>query len=103
MPPETFDPPPKVDSSVLRMQPLPKLELSSEHFGMLDSILKTAFAARRKRLANALKRFDVPWAETEVDADLRADQVDAASYVKLTQVLYDQQIAGENDVSPAKH
>jgi 16S rRNA (adenine1518-N6/adenine1519-N6)-dimethyltransferase len=54
VPPEAFNPPPKVVSGVLRMQPRERpLELASER--KLFVLVKTAFNQRRKTLRNAVK------------------------------------------------
>jgi 16S rRNA (adenine1518-N6/adenine1519-N6)-dimethyltransferase len=54
VPPGAFRPPPKVDSAVLRLTPLPgpRVELGDE--GRFEAVVRAAFAQRRKTLANAL-------------------------------------------------
>ena len=54
VPPGAFRPPPKVESAVLRLTPLPgpRVDLPDEqHF---EAVVRAAFARRRKTLANAL-------------------------------------------------
>ena len=59
LPPEAFDPPPEVYSSVIRLTMAPRvseLEIDPEAF---QAMLKLAFAQKRKTLANNLKgRYD---------------------------------------------
>ena len=53
--PESFDPPPKVDSSVVRLQPLIEPMVSSQHMTTFAALVSSAFAQRRKTLRNNLK------------------------------------------------
>lgn len=86
--PECFTPPPKVWSSVIRMvQVSDGLQLDENAYTILDDVLKRAFSARRKRLANALKNYQLNWSAVSVDPDLRADQIDVDGYVELAQHL----------------
>ena len=53
--PESFDPPPKVDSSVVRLAPLPKPQLDRELIPAFGRFVTQAFSQRRKTLRNNLK------------------------------------------------
>jgi len=54
VPPGAFRPPPKVESAVLRLAPLPapRVDLADER--RFEAVVRAAFAQRRKTLANAL-------------------------------------------------
>ena len=54
VPPGAFRPPPKVESAVLRLTPLPgpRVDLPDEQ--RFEAVVRAAFARRRKTLANAL-------------------------------------------------
>ena len=70
--------------------PRPSLLIDEDRLALLDRILKTAFAARRKRLANALKSLDVPWDEVgdeSLNPDMRADDVSLVAFIRLAEVL----------------
>jgi 16S rRNA (adenine1518-N6/adenine1519-N6)-dimethyltransferase len=54
VPPDAFDPPPKVDSAVVKMIPRKDLKLSPEEYRSLESLVLMAFAQRRKVLRNNL-------------------------------------------------
>jgi 16S rRNA (adenine1518-N6/adenine1519-N6)-dimethyltransferase len=82
--PESFSPPPKVDSSVIRMTPLADAHLPVARQA-LDLVLRMAFSARRKRLSNALKNLAINWQEVDVDAGLRADDVTVVQFIQLAQ------------------
>lgn len=84
--PESFSPPPKVWSSVIRM--LPHNQIPSDvDVVVLDRILRTAFAGRRKRLSNSLKHLDIDWSRSSLDPGLRADNVTALDYLSLVPLV----------------
>jgi 16S rRNA (adenine1518-N6/adenine1519-N6)-dimethyltransferase len=71
-----FRPPPKVESAVVRLEPLPKQ-------GKLDDdLLRRAFSARRKTLRNALPGID--FAALGIDAGLRPENLSPEDYVRLS-------------------
>jgi 16S rRNA (adenine1518-N6/adenine1519-N6)-dimethyltransferase len=81
LPPEAFDPPPQVHSSVLRLTMAPRLaELQVDAAPFVD-MLKLAFGQKRKTLANNLKgHFDgkamrAALKEAGVRSDVRAEAV----------------------------
>ncbi|MDE2369800.1 MAG: 16S rRNA (adenine(1518)-N(6)/adenine(1519)-N(6))-dimethyltransferase RsmA [Burkholderiales bacterium] len=82
VPPEAFDPPPRVDSAVVRMEPLEVVDgIDAARLGALVAL---AFSQRRKILRHTLGR----WIEQEgleVDFDLqrRAEEVPVAEYLAL--------------------
>jgi 16S rRNA (adenine1518-N6/adenine1519-N6)-dimethyltransferase len=86
VPPESFDPPPRVDSAVVRMVPLaqpPAIDVA-----LYGELVQTAFSQRRKILRNTLGR----WLEArgfsgEFDLQRRAEEVPVAEYVALTQAV----------------
>lgn len=61
VPPEAFDPIPKVQSAIVRLQPHGDLPCPARNINTLQSLLRTAFNQRRKTLRNSLK--------TLIDAD----------------------------------
>ena len=82
--PESFTPPPKVDSSVIRITPIANAHLPVARQN-LDQVLRMAFSARRKRLSNALKNLAINWQEVDVDSGLRADDVTVEQFIQLAQ------------------
>lgn len=87
VPPESFSPPPKVVSSIVRLLPLPTPDIGVD-IKVLERLLRLAFSGRRKRLSNSLKVLQLDWTQTTVDAGLRADNVTAAQYVSLAQLAH---------------
>jgi 16S rRNA (adenine1518-N6/adenine1519-N6)-dimethyltransferase len=86
VPPTAFDPAPRVDSAVVRMQPLvPAPEVDP---ALLGELVTVAFSQRRKLLRNTLGR----WLAERGDAggfDLqrRAEEVPVDEYLALARVL----------------
>ncbi len=55
VPPEAFDPPPRVQSAIVRLTPLPAPLYPGCDEQRLERVVKAAFAQRRKTLRNNLK------------------------------------------------
>jgi 16S rRNA (adenine1518-N6/adenine1519-N6)-dimethyltransferase len=87
VPPESFDPPPRVDSAVVRMLPLaqpPQLDVA-----LLSELVQVAFSQRRKLLRHTLGRWlDEKGAGGSFDVQRRAEEVPVADYVALAQQLH---------------
>ena len=80
--PDSFTPPPRVHSAVVRLQPR-RDKLVLEDPQQLDVVLRQAFSGRRKRIANALKLLELPWDRLEIDQGARADQLSVSEFVAL--------------------
>jgi len=82
VPPEAFEPPPRVDSAVVRMQPrVPAPEVDA---ALLGELVTVAFSQRRKLLRHTLGR----WLEQRrstapFDLQRRAEEVPVADYLAL--------------------
>jgi 16S rRNA (adenine1518-N6/adenine1519-N6)-dimethyltransferase len=84
--PESFDPPPKVWSAVLRLMPRRnKLPLTDPE--TLDRVLRHAFSQRRKQLGNALQSIAPDWSRADVDPSRRADDLSVAEFVALANTV----------------
>ncbi|MFP8781105.1 16S rRNA (adenine(1518)-N(6)/adenine(1519)-N(6))-dimethyltransferase RsmA [Hydrogenophaga sp. RWCD_12] len=86
VPPESFDPPPRVDSAVVRMVPL--AQPPAIDFRTYSDLVQTAFSQRRKILRNTLGK----WLEArsfsgEFDLQRRAEEVPVHEYVALAQAV----------------
>ena len=82
VPPEAFDPPPRVDSAVVRMVPLPAD--ASVDAQRLSELVAVAFSQRRKLLRHTLGR----WIEAQglagaFDLQRRAEEVPVSEYLAL--------------------
>jgi 16S rRNA (adenine1518-N6/adenine1519-N6)-dimethyltransferase len=84
VPPTAFDPPPKVDSAVVRM--IPRDEPAAVDPKLLSELVQVAFSQRRKIMRHTLGK----WLEQrgfagEFDAQRRAEEVPVNEYVALAQ------------------
>jgi 16S rRNA (adenine1518-N6/adenine1519-N6)-dimethyltransferase len=71
-----FRPPPKVESAIVRLEPLPKILQINE------DLLRRAFSARRKTLKNALPEID--FAALGIDPKLRPENLSPEDYARLS-------------------
>lgn len=85
VPPYAFDPAPKVDSAILRLQPNERYEEKINDFSRYESLVRDAFSQRRKTLKNTLKN-TCSVAQIEA-ADLspgqRAEELSIDDFVRL--------------------
>ncbi|MEP6721524.1 MAG: 16S rRNA (adenine(1518)-N(6)/adenine(1519)-N(6))-dimethyltransferase RsmA [Variovorax sp.] len=86
VPPESFEPPPRVDSAVVRMVPLAEPPVVDA--ARLGEIVQVAFSQRRKIMRHTLGR----WLEEHgfpgsFDVQRRAEEVPVAEYVALAQAV----------------
>ncbi len=91
VPPGAFNPPPKVDSAVVRLTPhvAPPVELSSK--AILDKVCSAAFNQRRKTIRNSLKGL-LPATEIDaldIDSSARAENLGLADYAKIANAVAD--------------
>ena len=89
VPPEAFDPPPKVRSAIIRLvphriPPFPECDPDA-----LARIVQAAFAHRRKTLRNNLKGLISPGTleDAGVDPGARAETLDLETFVRLADLL----------------
>ncbi|MBS1140622.1 MAG: dimethyladenosine transferase [Proteobacteria bacterium] len=89
VPPESFDPPPKVQSAVVRLIPKPVSELNAKSQEKLAQVVLTAFSQRRKMLRNTMKSLlsEAAFAELGITPTLRAEDVSVEDYVRIANYL----------------
>lgn len=86
VPPESFAPPPRVDSAVVRM--LPHSAPPAINVQLLGELVQVAFSQRRKLLRHSLGR----WLQdknliSDFDVQRRAEEVPVQEYVNLVQSI----------------
>ncbi len=86
VPPESFDPPPRVDSAVVRMVPREAPVALNER--LLEELVQVAFSQRRKLLRHTLGR----WLEAKAypgvfDVQRRAEEVPVDEFVALAAAM----------------
>ena len=84
VPPEAFDPPPRVDSAVVRMTPLAAPAAIDE--ALLSALVAVAFSQRRKLLRHTLGHWlEEHGIEDGFDTRRRAEEVPVTEYLALAQ------------------
>lgn len=88
LPPEAFDPPPKVHSAVIKLERI--FTTSDTLYPQLRTVVKTAFNQRRKTLSNALG--GIPGAREVLAQKLlsgkRAEELSVDQFIDFTENLY---------------
>jgi len=89
VPPESFNPPPKVNSAIVRMIPFVPHELPEVDETVLSDVVKAAFAQRRKVLRNNLGAYrdTIDFDALGFDLTRRAEEVPVAEFVTLAQTV----------------
>lgn len=84
-----FDPPPRVVSAVVRMVPLDASRARAVDDSLFAMLVQRAFAQRRKMLRRALGDWAsiMPWEEVGVAPTSRAEQVDVAGFIRMSDAL----------------
>lgn len=86
VPPEAFDPPPRVNSAIVRMRP--RANPAAVSPAVLGRIVGVAFSQRRKMLRATLGKWLVEHGYTaEFDGTRRAEQVPVEEYIALALAL----------------
>jgi 16S rRNA (adenine1518-N6/adenine1519-N6)-dimethyltransferase len=87
--PGAFNPPPKVDSAIVRLTPHEVLPHPAKDHRLLERVVREAFNMRRKTLRNTLKGLMPVEAieATGVDGGLRPEQLSLADFVLLADKL----------------
>ena len=92
VPPTAFNPPPKVDSAIVRLVPHREKPVVTQCPKTLNKIVTTAFTQRRKTIRNALKSLadDALLEAAGIRPEHRPEQVTLAQYAKLTDLSLQQ-------------
>jgi 16S rRNA (adenine1518-N6/adenine1519-N6)-dimethyltransferase len=91
--PESFEPAPKVTSSLIRMVPLERGAFVIRDQRCFALLVRQAFSQRRKMLRNTLGEFDalVPMREFGLEPSARAESISPALYVDYANALWERQ------------
>jgi 16S rRNA (adenine1518-N6/adenine1519-N6)-dimethyltransferase len=89
VPPESFDPAPKVISSIVRLTPHRRPPVQIDSRDKLNRIVTQAFSQRRKTLRNSLKNLvsDSDLDTLSIDPKLRAENLTLQDFAKLSNLL----------------
>jgi len=89
VPPEAFDPAPKVESAFVRCVPHKTLPYPAKDEVLFAKVVTAAFGQRRKTLRNTLKEFldDAGFASLNIDSQLRAENLSVEQFVSIANFL----------------
>jgi 16S rRNA (adenine1518-N6/adenine1519-N6)-dimethyltransferase len=87
VPPEAFDPQPKVNSAVIRMIPRRDFTLTDVQWSSLEKVVAAAFSQRRKMLRTNLSAFADRLGLTESELKARAQDISVDRYIEWAKVL----------------
>jgi 16S rRNA (adenine1518-N6/adenine1519-N6)-dimethyltransferase len=89
VPPTAFNPPPKVDSAIVRMVPLPAAALMARDEALFARVVSAAFSQRRKMLRNTLRALldEAALAALGIAPTARAEDLSVAEYVRIANTL----------------
>lgn len=90
VPPESFDPAPKVDSAIVKLEPVePAIKVND--IKLLEKLVKQAFSQRRKTIRNTLKSLcsAEQLEQAGIEARLRPENISVEQYVTLCNLLDD--------------
>ena len=89
VPPECFEPAPKVDSAVIRLIPRPAAELTARDEDKFAAVVAAAFSQRRKMLRNNLKGIldEAGFAALGIAPTSRAEDLPVDTYVRIANAL----------------
>lgn len=92
--PESFDPPPKVDSAIVKLSPWQDQNIKADDEKHLSDLVAMAFSMRRKTLRNNLKKTlsSEQIESVDIDPSKRAESLNVSDFVKLSNLFTHHQI-----------
>ena len=89
VPPEAFEPAPKVESAFVRCVPHTTLPYTAKNEALFAKVVLAAFGQRRKTLRNTLKDLldDAGFATLNINPQLRAENLSVAQFVSISNYL----------------
>ena len=88
--PESFSPPPKVDSAVIKLTPWKEKPFIANDEKLFAQVVTQAFSQRRKTLRNTLKKM-IDASELialDIDPTARAETLNVEQFVKISNRLH---------------
>lgn len=89
VPPSAFFPPPRVQSSVIRITPHRALPVKAISEKILSDVVRDAFNQRRKTIRNSLHKHipDSAWEELGIQREMRPENLSVADFVAIANYL----------------
>lgn len=83
VPPDAFDPPPRVDSAIVRMIPLGEDRLKPQNDALFAEIVAQAFSQRRKMIRRSLNQWAFDFAALGIEETARAEDLSLKQFITL--------------------
>lgn len=101
VPPEAFNPPPRVVSAVVRMVPLPETRRRPASQAAFEQVVARAFAQRRKMLRRGLAEWvsAIDWQGLGIPETDRAEELSVDQFMALADHLHAAGLAGAHDAA----
>jgi 16S rRNA (adenine1518-N6/adenine1519-N6)-dimethyltransferase len=89
VPPSSFSPPPKVNSSFVRLTPHHSGKYQVNDYEAFAVVVRDAFNHRRKTLKRIFKRLvtDQQWAAIEIDGSARPENLSIQDFIRLSNTM----------------
>lgn len=89
VPPEAFDPAPKVESAFVRCMPHITKPFVADDVTLFAQLVMAAFGQRRKTIRNTLKDFlsDEDFTQLNIDSQLRAENLSVKDFVHISNYI----------------
>lgn len=89
VPPESFDPAPKVMSSIVRLEPFEEPPVKINSVKSLNTVVTAAFSQRRKTLRNSLRKLilEEHIIQLGIDSKVRAETIPLADFARLSNFI----------------
>jgi 16S rRNA (adenine1518-N6/adenine1519-N6)-dimethyltransferase len=89
VPPESFDPMPKVTSAIVRLVPHLDPPVQVDDLAKFNRVVTQAFSQRRKTLRNSLKKLlpEAAFDSLNIDAALRAETLSLNDFARLSNLM----------------
>jgi 16S rRNA (adenine1518-N6/adenine1519-N6)-dimethyltransferase len=95
VPPGAFQPPPKVDSAVVRLVPRDDPDVQPEEESRFKTLVQQSFAMRRKQMRRVVRTLfglgaeeaDVLLARAHIDPEVRPETLSAADFARLLRAM----------------
>lgn len=102
VPPDAFEPPPKVHSAFARLQPKPRQDVPVDDLQLMSQVVAQAFSQRRKILRNALRgtATEDDLQSVGISPAARAEEVPIAGWMALANHLANQDRIGAPATRP---
>lgn len=86
VPPESFDPAPKVNSAIVKLTPYEHPPIAVNDMARFKELVSQAFSQRRKTLRNSLKKLltEADLIRLNIDPSVRAEQITLEEFARLS-------------------